>query len=211
MKITPESIRGNPENNHLLTLQYNEMIPFVMEYLKKRTLPVFIALLVLAGITIPLVAIRIGIAGAYPLSNIIVHSLTGLIILPLILILPHEFLHILPYRLSGARDIRIGANWKEAYFYVTAHNHPVKKGWFMVIALTPAITITAITTLIMVNVTPLWQWSLICTIFVHTTMCAGDLALINYFYINRHRNIVTWDDVERGEAYFYEINENTMI
>lgn len=211
MNITPESIKGNPENNHLLTLQYNEMIPFVMKHLKKRTLPVFIALLVLIGIMIPLVAIRINIGGTYPLADIVIHSLAGLIIMPLILVLPHEFLHILPYRLSGARDIRIGANWKEAYFYVTAHNHPVTRRWFMVIALTPAITITAIIALAMESVTPLWQWSLICTLFIHTTMCAGDLALINYFYINRHRNIVTWDDIEKGEAYFYEMPDNAMI
>ncbi|MCA1757605.1 MAG: DUF3267 domain-containing protein [Bacteroidales bacterium] len=211
MNITPESIKGNPENSHLLTLHYNEMIPFVIEHLKKRTLPVFIALLVLICMIIPLIVIRVNIAGTYPLSNIVLHSLTGLVILPLLLILPHEFLHILPYRLSGARDIRIGANWKEAYFYVTAHNHPVQRGWFMVIALTPAITITAIIALAMVYVTPLWQWSLICALFAHSTMCAGDLALLNYFYINRHKNIVTWDDVGKGEAYFYEISDTTMI
>lgn len=205
MNISPESIRGNPENNHLLTLQYNEMIPFVMEYLKKRTLPVFISLVALIALTIAMVMIRINIAGSNSLSSIIVHSLTGFIVLPLLYILPHEILHIVPYRFSGARDIRIGANWKEAYFYVTAHNHPVKRGWFMVIALTPVITITAAIVTVLLSASPLWQWSLISSLFVHTTMCAGDLALINYFYINRHRTIVTWDDVEKGEAYFFEI------
>jgi hypothetical protein len=205
MNISPETIRGNPENNHLLTLHYNEMIPFVMDYLKKRTLPVFISLLALISVTIAMVMIRMNVAGSFPLINIIIHSFTGLIVLPLLYILPHEFLHIIPYRISGARDIRIGANWKEAYFYVTAHNHPVKRGWFMIIALTPAITITAIIVTVLLNAAPLWQWSLICSLFVHTTMCAGDLALINYFYINRHKTMVTWDDVEKGEAYFYEL------
>ena len=35
-------------------------------------------------------------------------------------------------------------------------------------------------------------------------MCAGDLALINFYYINRNKKIITWDDVSKKEAYFYE-------
>lgn len=179
-----------------------------MEFIKKRTLPGFIALLLLFITLVPLIAIRIDIAGVYPFLKILLHSFLGIIVFPLLLVLPHEFLHIVPYRLSGARDIRIGANWHDAYFYVTAHKHPVQRRWFMVVALTPAMLVTVTLAVIILYVQPLWQWSLICTLFLHLTMCAGDLALINYFYINRHRNIVTWDDVDRGEAYFYEIAGN---
>ena len=53
-------------------------------------------------------------------------------------------------------------------------------------------------------VPPLWQWSLAISIFAHLTMCAGDLALVNYYYVNRDKTIITWDDTERGEACFYE-------
>lgn len=208
MKITPEEITGNPGNIHLMTLTYHDMISFVMEFIKKRTLPVVIALLSLFIALGPLVAIRIDIAGTYPYLKILLYSFLGMIVFPLLLILPHEFLHIVPYRLSGARDIRIGANWNDGYFYVTAHKHPVRRRWFMVIALTPAILVTATLAVTILYVQPLWQWSLICTLFLHLTMCAGDLALINYFYINRHRNIVTWDDVDKGEAYFYEVAGN---
>jgi hypothetical protein len=37
-------------------------------------------------------------------------------------------------------------------------------------------------------------------------MCAGDVALLNYIYLNRHRKIITWDDAEKRLAYFYEEN-----
>ena len=187
------------------------MISFVMEFIKKRTLPVFIALLLLFITLGPMVAIRINIAGDYPWLMIFLHSFLGIIIFPLLLVLPHELLHIVPYWLSGARDIRIGANWREAYFYVTAHNHPVQRRWFMVMALTPAILVTVALAVIILYVQPIWQWSLICTLFLHLTMCAGDLALINYFYVNRHLNVVTWDDAEKGEAYFYEIAGNDAL
>jgi hypothetical protein len=35
-------------------------------------------------------------------------------------------------------------------------------------------------------------------------MCAGDFALLNYYFINKHRKIYTWDDADLKEAYFYE-------
>jgi len=146
----------------------------------------------------------LSIAGIFPLPSILLHSLFGFIILPLILVLPHEILHLIPYWLTGARDIRIGAELKQYYFYVTAHNHPVTASGFLFIALTPFTVITLILTLLLFLLPPLWQWSMISCLFVHTTMCAGDLAMINFLYLNRGKYLVTWDDTELKEAYFYE-------
>ena len=41
-------------------------------------------------------------------------------------------------------------------------------------------------------------------LFVHATMCAGDMALLNLYYLNREMKIYTWDDADKKEAYFYE-------
>jgi hypothetical protein len=35
-------------------------------------------------------------------------------------------------------------------------------------------------------------------------MCAGDFALLNFYWLNRHKNIYTWDDADQKMAYFYE-------
>jgi hypothetical protein len=35
-------------------------------------------------------------------------------------------------------------------------------------------------------------------------MCAGDFALLNFYFLNRNKKIYTWDDVDKKEAYFYE-------
>jgi len=50
----------------------------------------------------------------------------------------------------------------------------------------------------------LWKWSLSLFLFVHTTMCAGDFAFLNFYHINRKKKIYTWDDADRKESYFYE-------
>jgi hypothetical protein len=63
----------------------------------------------------------------------------------------------------------------------------------------------SITALILVFTLPgLWKWSFSLFLFVHATMCAGDFALLNYYFINKHRKIYTWDDADLKEAYFYE-------
>jgi hypothetical protein len=35
-------------------------------------------------------------------------------------------------------------------------------------------------------------------------MCAGDFALLNFYFLKRNKNIYTWDDAEKKMAYFYE-------
>jgi hypothetical protein len=50
----------------------------------------------------------------------------------------------------------------------------------------------------------LWKWSFSLFLFIHTTMCAGDFALLNLYYINKEKKIYTWDDLDKKEAYFYE-------
>lgn len=203
-----EIINGN-KYRLLLTLSYNDIMPFIFEYLKKRTLPVILYGILILLSLVPVIFNRLEIAGEYPWYTIVLHSFTGFIILPLVLIIPHELLHVLPYRLSGAKEIRIGARWEESYFFVTAHNHPVNSRWFNAIALTPGVLLTILLLVLLTYLPPLWQWSTSITIFMHLTMCAGDVALLNYIYLNRHRKIITWDDAEKGLAYFYEEN-NTL-
>ena len=50
----------------------------------------------------------------------------------------------------------------------------------------------------------LWKWSLSLLLFVHATMCAGDFAMMNFYFLNRRKKIYTWDDFDKKIAYFYE-------
>jgi hypothetical protein len=207
MVLSVKEIENNSRYRLILSLPYNEIVPFVLTYIKKRTLPLFIASILLSISLISICLFRLEIAGDYRWIDIFRHSIIGFIIIPLLLIVPHELLHVIPYYFSGARDIRIGAKWRDAYFYVTANRHPVNRFWFIIIALTPTIAITALLVLLLPLVPPLWQWSLLCTIFAHYTMCAGDFALINFYFINRRLKIITWDDAKSDTAYFYEEKE----
>ena len=205
MHYNVTDIIKNERFRHLFTLSYDDIIPFVFKYIKKHTFPVIIAWTFLLAILIWMIDFRFALAGNFRFTNIFTHSLTGFIIFPMLLVVPHEFLHIIPYFLGGARNIRIGADWKQYYFYVTSHLHPVGSFLFITVALTPFLSISAgLIYLIFTINSPLWSWSILCTLFMHTTMCAGDFALINFYWTNRHKKIITWDDADRKESYFYE-------
>jgi len=187
-----------------LTIPYTDLVTFVFEYLNKKSLirlffwSICIIFLAFA------ISIRTRIAGHFPHSNIFLHSLTGLVFLPLACIPLHEFLHVIPYYLSGAKNIRFGMDLKQYLFYVTAHRHVASPAQFKIVAVVPFLVIS-IALLILILILPgLWKWSLSAFLFVHATMCAGDFALLNLYFTNRDKEIYTWDDVDKKEAYFYE-------
>ncbi len=148
--------------------------------------------------------IRINIAGYFPLKNIIFHSLLGLIIFPLLIIPVHEILHALPFLFTGARKIRAGIDLRQYFFYVTAHRHVINTGQFRFVALTPFVILNVLLLILVFMLPGLWKWSLSLLLFVHTTMCAGDFALLNFYWINKKKKIYTWDDADEKMAYFYE-------
>jgi Putative zincin peptidase len=204
MAISVDDLQDQSRFRHILTISYSEIIPFVLDYIRRKTsMTVFFwsVCMIFLGIS---AIIRIDIAGIFEFKRIITHTFLGLVVFPLLIIPFHEGLHILPYFISGARRIKIGMDLSQYMFYVTAHRHVVTPHTFRIVALIPFIVIS-ITTLFLVLCLPgLWKWSLSLFLFAHATMCAGDFAMLNFYYINKSKKIYTWDDADLKEAYFYE-------
>ena len=204
MKYTVEDLEDTGKFRLILKVSYNDLLEFVFEYLKKSSLLTVIywsICLVFLGVA---VYIRINISGTFTISHIFLHSVLGMVIMPVLFIPLHELLHIVPYVLSGARNIRVGMELKQYLFYVTAHRYVASPVQFIIVALTPFILISAALGTGVYLLPGLWKWSLSLFLFVHSTMCAGDIALLNMYYLNNGKTIYTWDDVEKKEAYYYK-------
>jgi hypothetical protein len=188
----------------IAAISYHDLVPFVLDYLRKKSvlmvsywcLCIFLMLLALR--------LRIYLSGYFPINEILIHSLLGTVALPLLIIPFHELLHVLPYWLSGAKRIRIGMDLKQYLFYVTAHRYVASPGQFKAVAFIPFLVISVCLTFLIIILPGLWKWSLSLFLFVHTTMCAGDFALLNFYFLNRDKKIYTWDDADQKMAYFYE-------
>jgi hypothetical protein len=204
MAYSVEDLEDQNKFRLFLAISYTDLVPFIFDSLKKKSglTTFFWALCIVFLFTA--ISIRIKIAGYFPESGILLHSVIGLIILPVIIIPVHELLHIIPYYFSGAKNIRVGMDLKQYMFYVTAHKHVASPFQFRIVALTPIIIISLGLILSVILLPGLWKWSLSLFLFVHATMCAGDIAMLNLYRVNKTKEIYTWDDVEKKMAYFYE-------
>jgi len=204
MTYKVEDLNDETKFRQILTLHYNDLIKFVFDYLKKKS-PIMIffwmSCIIFFGVA---AVIRINISGGFPSLNIFFHSLLGLILFPLLSVVLHELLHIIPYYLSGARNIRIGMDLKQYLFYVTAHRYVASMPQFIIVALVPFLSISIATVVSLTMLPGLWKWSFSLFLAAHATMCAGDFALLNFYYPNRDKKIYTWDDADKKIAYFYE-------
>lgn len=204
MALQVEDLEDQTKYRQILKIPYDELASFVLDYIRRRTgLMLFFWSVCIAALCLA-ITIRINISGYYPFRNIFFHTILGLLVLPVLYIPVHEFLHVIPFYLSGAKRIRIGVDLKQYLFYVSAHRYVATRKQFRFVAWTP-FAVTGIIFLLLVFTLPgLWKWSLSLFLFVHTTMCAGDFAMLNLYTLHKGKNIYTWDDVDEKIAYFYE-------
>ncbi|MEI6047465.1 MAG: DUF3267 domain-containing protein [Bacteroidota bacterium] len=204
MALQVEDLDNQAKYRQILAISYHDLVPFIFDYLKRKSgLIVFFWSSCLIFIAIA-INVRINIAGYFPVRNIILHSMLGLVVFPILCIPVHESLHIITYYFAGARKIRIGMDLKQYFFYVTAHRHVATPLQFKIVAIIPFIVISVVFTLLVFLLPGLWKWSLSLFSFVHTTMCAGDFAMLNFYFLNSEKKIYTWDDADQKMAYFYE-------
>lgn len=199
-----EDLDDQGRYRHMLTLPYSEIASFVIDYIRRRTgLMIFFWAFCLVTFGLAM-TIRINVGHVFEFRRIFHHTLLGLFVFPVLIIPLHEFLHVIPYFLTGAKRIRVGVDLKQFIFYVTAHKYVASPRQFRLVAICPFIIVTLGLLFLVLTLPGLWKWSISLLIFVHATMCAGDFAMLNYYHINRHRKIYSWDDADRMEAYFYE-------
>ena len=205
MKITPriEELEDPSSYEKVLTMPYGEIAPFVLSRITKPSMPV-LAVWILTGASLFLTVwfwpgLRYPSAG----PGIAAGLATGVLLIPFLLIPVHEGLHLIPFRLAGAKDIRFGADLRQGIIYVTAHRFVAGTRLFSLVALIPLVTVTGALMVLILLAPAWWKWTLSVTLFVHTTMCAGDTALMGYMNSFAGRRVYTWDDADRKEAYFY--------
>lgn len=123
--------------------------------------------------------------------------------LSFLLIPLHEGLHMLAYRLMGAKQTRFVAHWKKFYFLAIADGFVANRSEFRIVALTPFVGISLFLGLISAGLPPLAMLSLRFTLFVHAALCSGDFALLSFFETHKDREMLTCDDMEAGISRFW--------
>jgi hypothetical protein len=206
-KPTIEELEQETAYEKVLTLSYNDLAPFVINNLKSLNLPIILTWSVMTGSLAMTIIFWPGVRYSMENPGLFEGLAYGLLLIPLLLVPVHELLHLIPYRLAGAKDIRVGADLRQGIIYVTAHRFVAGRKLFSLVGFTPFILISTGLIITILLCTPWLKWILSLSLFVHTTMCAGDAVLIGFMRGFRHRKVFTWDDAESMKAYFYAEKE----
>lgn len=125
-------------------------------------------------------------------------------LLGFILLIPvHEAIHAFVYWLLGARDIRFSVSFSQSYVYAIANRFVVSQVEFIGLAIAPFLLLNG-SLIILAIIFPRWQLLVAGLFVLHTTATSGDWALLNYYWENRKKNLLSYDDAQNQVTYFYE-------
>jgi len=199
--FTPSDLQDENRFKMLVTLGHDDITPFVGEYYWKRR-----NWLILSHYFITLVSLAIWVfVGVYQGSDL-VHWLIimGAALLAFILLVPiHEAIHGAVYWLLGAKDIRFSVSLKEFYAYAIANQFIADRRELTWIALAPFIILNAALLAASIIYSD-YSFFLLGVLLIHIGGTSGDWAILNFFWVNRDKNVYTYDDADERKSYFFQ-------
>lgn len=179
-------------------IQHNDIAGFVSTYYLKRH-----SVVTVAHILLSLAALAVWVLSAAGASLDAWLTSLGVAALALLPIIPlHEGLHAVTYRAFGARDVRFGGSLRTLVVYAVAHNFVADARAFTWVALMPFLVINTLLALGAL-VFPAARAVFLGALLMHISSTSGDFALLNFFWLNRRRELFTYDDADRKVSYIY--------
>ena len=204
MQLSPEEL-STPQYTLLERLNHKDMIPFVQTYLKKRTFAsvfYYATTFVLFMIAVFFMAYYVA-SKQVKLGEALGYLATGIgfffLLIPL-----HEYLHALAYRWQGATQTSFDMNLRKFYFLAIADKFVASRTEFRIVALAPFTVISGALIILALFVNQLQLFTVLGALFMHTSACSGDFALLSFYNFHAGKTIFTYDDKTNEISYFYE-------
>lgn len=205
-KIIPEDLQNEENFELLVEVSHENIREFVLDQISKEKQIVriysgyqAIMLLILAffftrSIIYSIKDIHLPLAG-FGLAVLL--SFSALIVL-------HELIHALAYWLSGAKKISFGFILKKFVFYAQADQQVIASGPFHFVALLPFIVVKLLCLAGIILIRGDFSFYFFITVMcLHSLFCAGDMAMLAFYNLNKEKEIYNYDNRLEGKTYFY--------
>jgi hypothetical protein len=199
--FTPNDLQNENRFQMLVVLGHDDITPFVGEYYWKRR-----NWLILSHYLITLAALATWVFVGVTEGSDLLHWLIvlGAAVLAFILLVPvHEAIHGIVYRLLGAKDIRFSVSLREFYAYAIANQFVADWHELTWIALAPFIILN-LALIVASIIFPDYSFFLLGVLLIHVGGTSGDWAILNFFWVNRDKNVYTYDDADKRKSYFFQ-------
>lgn len=199
MKPGIESLQDPSKYERLDLWEHSQLVPYVQQYLRKRTAVSmgYIALSLLSVFVLGFAWIGSGKGFGEGLGQV------GLgIALGYVLIIPHEHIHGLVYRILGANNVRIRYNIRQFTALCIADREVLNGHELALVAIAPFafLTVLLLITLFVAD----YPLVFLAALALHTAACSGDAAIINYVWLHRRHPLYTYDDDNLQQTYFFK-------
>jgi len=205
-RLIPEDLQNESEFELIKVVSHKQIREFVVEQIQKEKfiIRIYSIYQVLMGLVLGYFSINSVILLTKGNSQSFTGTLFGLLFSFTALIIIHELLHALAYLLTGARKISFGVILKKFIFYAMADKQVISSNAFHIVALAPFISVKFICLLVILttNDTQIMYFSL-AVMCLHSLFCAGDIAMLAFYKLNRGKEIYNFDNRSEGKTYFY--------
>lgn len=205
MKVTPEQLKDPDRYRLIRVLRHDDIIHFVMEQIRQLRWPMILFYTLAIAFLAMVILFSLGnFAYNYISWGLFWKYLVLGIITGMLVVIPfHELLHGLAYYLAGAEKVKYGADLKQLLFYASAPGFVTGRKAFYLVAFTPFVVLNLVFAAGIIWGPPGISWGSLVAIFVHTTMCIGDFAMVNYFAAFPDDKVFTYDEDKTKKSFFY--------
>ncbi|MBP5708779.1 MAG: DUF3267 domain-containing protein, partial [Bacteroidales bacterium] len=157
MKYTVDDLNDATLFQKRLELRYDEIASYVIEnlqqmpLLKKSFIGFCIILLFVYGFFLG------SCIGSIKWHTLLLYTILGFIVLPLLIIVLHEIIHIIPLLALGIKNIRASIELKQYMVLVTTHKKVLSDKYYYFIAILPFVTISTAIIILMFHTPLIWQ------------------------------------------------------
>jgi len=200
-KPTPEELESHRGYEKIEDLDHNEMVPFILDNLKNQNL----ITAAFKHSTLILIAVVLFMwIGRWDTTAFFIGLGAGILFTFTVGVMIHELLHLLVYKILGARKTKLKLLLSQAAVAAVADHFVVSEKEFYWLAFTPFVVLTT-AGLIALFFTYGWIfYGVSFFLIIHATACIGDFSLAGFMYEHRKGHIYTYDDVENDKSYFYK-------
>ena len=131
------------------------------------------------------------------------YSLAALVFAFSLLIVLHELIHGLAFKLVGVSKVTYGAILKQFIFYAEADRHVLNRRQFRIVALAPLVVVKVVSLAgIIVFFHHPAAWFFVVQMSLHSLFCAGDVGILSLFY-KYDEEVYTYDLRSEKKSFFF--------
>jgi len=203
MKIS--TLQDESKYRLVRAMPIDELKPFVVENIRKENKYaagyIMLNYVLLFGV---ILFIAFSPRESAPFKILLMYFGIGVALCFSILIVLHEIIHGIAFKLVGAPKVSFGGSIRKFVFYAAANKFVANRNSFSKVALAPFVVITALSIVTFLFGNVYLKWLAVGVLLGHTSLCGGDFAMLSFFEEHKEKEMFTYDDMENKIMYFYE-------